>query len=151
MNNNKNNLELKHLWTILCSNSSIDQKTNNLSIFNIIEQIEVESKDKKSIDAEGKKAVGINLELISMWHRKIGTKSEYEERVDFVDPKGETLNFKEVPFKFPDNIDGFRMNFKIDLLIFNKIGEYKFKVSVRESGKKDFTEVFDLPLKITVK
>jgi len=38
--------EIKQIWSILCESSVIDQETNNITLNNIIEEIQISSKDK---------------------------------------------------------------------------------------------------------
>ncbi len=33
---------MKHIWTVLCQNSSVDSSTNLLSIFNCLDELTVE-------------------------------------------------------------------------------------------------------------
>ncbi len=106
------NFGIKHIWTILCSNSSIDQNTNNVSLFNVIEQVELQAFDKKKINEKQEKGIPLNCELISLWNRKDNAKKGYEEKVEFVDPAGAILNTIETPLKIPDNIQSFRMTFR---------------------------------------
>ena len=145
------NFGIKHIWTILCSNSSIDQNTNNVSLFNVIEQVELQTIDKKKIDKKMEKGIPLNSELISLWNRKSSSKKDYQEKVEFIDPTGKVLNTIETPLKIPDNIQSFRMTFKIMGLKVTTAGEYCFKISAREDKKDDFVEVASLPLRVVIK
>ena len=59
---------LKHIWTVLCRRSVIDQETNNLSIHDVFEQIEVDVKVNPDKQGDVKEFnVPIEYEVINFW------------------------------------------------------------------------------------
>lgn len=142
--------EIKHIWSVLCSNSSIDQTTNNVSLFNVIEQIELTKKSGSEFNEDVEKGIGINLELITLW-QKTGRQTSFEHFVEFVDPIGKVLNEIKFPFNFPEKVKRFRANLKIQGLKITKGGEYNFRISVKEESQTKFTKIHELPLLIEVK
>jgi|GEM_PF-4752138 len=54
----------RHMWTIMCSKSSIDRQTNNLSLFDIIEKIDV-----AVVAQVDQIIVPIPFHLVTMWVR----------------------------------------------------------------------------------
>ena len=71
---------IKCVWGLLCSLSSIDQKTNNISLFNIIEQLnlplayfEQQKKEKRSL------ILPMPYEVILYWRRTLNTDIQSKE------------------------------------------------------------------------
>jgi len=62
------NEKLQHRWSILCRESSIDSQTNNISLFNILEQVGIDAE----VFAEKKGgAIPMNLELVTLWEKQV--------------------------------------------------------------------------------
>ena len=55
---NKENKKIKHLWSLICTSSSVDKTSNNISLFNIIEQLNT-TITKDDMVKIGQKAVSI--------------------------------------------------------------------------------------------
>ncbi|OGE88206.1 MAG: hypothetical protein A2760_02705 [Candidatus Doudnabacteria bacterium RIFCSPHIGHO2_01_FULL_50_67] len=150
MNVVKQQSNLQHIWTILCSSSSIDQSTNNISLYNIIEQIAVK---KPPMDNPGPtpSAVNIQVELITLWKKMLeGTSVEGEQKVDFIDPEDTVLHSHTSKIFIPEKLRRLRSRNKISGLKFTIDGEYAFRVSVREGVEQEFRVVFELPLQVLI-
>ena len=83
---------IKHVWSVLCKESLINQKNNNVSLLEVIEQIEIGF----SIPTQLKdQAVNIPFEftLVSLFFREGDSKSEEKIRLklNFIDPKNKSL------------------------------------------------------------
>lgn len=55
-----------HVWSVLCSRSSTDKETNNVSLFDVIEQLNVLAPDPIP-DGAG---IPIQSELVTLWSRE---------------------------------------------------------------------------------
>ena len=66
-------LNVEHIWTVLCKTTAIDQQTNNISLFNVVEElrIEVETHDRHAAHPTLSKDLVIPAEmaLVSLWKR----------------------------------------------------------------------------------
>ena len=83
---------MKNVWSIICEKSSIDSKTNLLSLFNCVEEIKLEI-DKDKIPKTEKLIIPVNFQLISLWAIENTEKeSILEIKVEIIDPKGKILN-----------------------------------------------------------
>jgi len=83
---------MKNIWSIICEKSSIDAKTNLLSLFNCIEEVQLMI-DKDKMPKSDKLAIPFNLQLISFWTIEDSSKDNLAEiKIDLVDPKGKILN-----------------------------------------------------------
>lgn len=76
---------MEHIWSILCRSQIVDRERNNLSLIDIVEQINFGV--KKEIDH-----VPVQLYLVSMWWRTDqGVSESAYERFQIIAPDGETL------------------------------------------------------------
>lgn len=86
---------IDHVWTVICEDSVVDHESNNVSLFNVIEQVTFgipeENKDEDEI------ALPYSFQIVILWSR-----SDYEEpesgtgRVQLLDPEGESLRTLDV-------------------------------------------------------
>jgi hypothetical protein len=56
----------RHIWSVLCAKSSTDRETNNISLFEVIEQINVQI--PPGVGDPG--VIAISLELVTLWRRQ---------------------------------------------------------------------------------
>jgi len=135
---------VKHAWTTLCTKCIIDPETNNISLVDVIEQLNpIGPLDLPVI-------VPMQSDLVSTWYRSDpdmpvrGT-----ARVSFVDPSGSSTALIE---------------YLVDLTTFyrtrsrsrsggfqvTRSGVYYFRVELRQEGESDWTIVEELPLNIEI-
>jgi hypothetical protein len=57
---------IDHVWSVLCSSSSVDRDSNNISLFNIVEQLTVEAIGPPPDDA----GLPLRMEVVSLWVRR---------------------------------------------------------------------------------
>src|ERR1035438_8605378 len=95
----KEKQKISLVWAAACTSSSIDQSTNAISLFNIIEELTVNNllaqptKEQQEMIASGKPiATPFNHEVISVWLRdNIGTETKVDMALELVDPSGKVL------------------------------------------------------------
>jgi hypothetical protein len=56
---------IEHVWTVLCARSVIDQETNNISLFEVLEQLNLQM-SPPSADAF---TVPMSFEVVTLWSR----------------------------------------------------------------------------------
>lgn len=141
----------RHLWSILCTASSVDAKNNNVSLFNIVEQVQV-TKDplaKKSGPKEDRIFVPMRLELVTLWEKirsdenAIGT-----IEVHFEDPSGELLQKFRYELSMPKN--RVRNLTAIDGFFVTQEGRYVFKIRAKSSNEGAFQDVGEIPLQVGI-
>jgi len=141
-----------HVWTILCSNNTVDRQSNNISLFNVIEQLKVNVPN-----SESKKNTKINTifpsQLVTLWKRSnLKDRSEIKAgvQVSFIGPDGVELQNLKYDIKFPQ--ENRRMRFIVDMknILLSKTGEYYFVISIKGAGDSGYEEVFRLPLEVHI-
>lgn len=136
---------IEHVWSVLCTKSIIDRDSNNLSLIDTLEQLNL------SPDVEFPAVIGNAFELVSMWSR-----SNYDElvrgraRVIVENPSSQTRELPEYEidlwnsrrFRYRINIQGFSLN---------EPGKFIFHVELLEDGGEgEPVNVANIPLDVRI-
>lgn len=122
---------IEHAWSIACARSSTDKETNNLSIFDVIEQLNVLG---PLPDPATKSAVPITYEIVSLWYRADPkAPEETVGRIRLVGPNEAEVFGQEFPVNL---IDHPRMRTQLRSLGFPMLGagRYMFLVEIRRNN-----------------
>ncbi len=141
---------LKHIWSILCTNSSVDQKTNNISLFNVLEQIGI---DKKAFEmaknSQKNLMASINFQLITLWKKEDeNTKFKTEQRVEVIDAGGKILASILSILDIPEKQTRIRVINSFNGLPITSTGEYLFKIALKYEKNDKFVEITSVPLMV---
>jgi hypothetical protein len=62
---------MRHIWSVLCSSSSIDVRTNIISIFNVLERLEFQGqlKNEEILKTNREIRIPISFEFVTFWSR----------------------------------------------------------------------------------
>lgn len=139
---------MKVLWAILCERAVVDQETNNISLFNVIEEVTIPAQPPMFLtDANAKNVLPTAFELIVLWGR---SNSDVPER-----------GLGRVSILIPDATPKITQEHDIDLSVFLRLrsklrlpglpvggeGTYLFKIDGKLTGG-EWTEMFELPLRV---
>jgi len=140
---------MKHIWSILCKRSVIDNETNLVSLFDSLEQLDI-TVDKNKLGAEKKITIPIDFEIVSFWVDNNTNKDrEFEIRINLFDPNNKKLSTLSGRHKMKKGIKRLRNRAKIKGLILTTEGRYLFKVKIKEGNK--YKKVAEIPLDIDIK
>jgi len=135
---------IEHVWSVICNGSSIDQETNTISLYNVLEQIGVFS------DTPDSTSLPIHLEIFSLWVRKDEkVAGSGKMRMFFCDPSESYKNKAELDIDLKDTVF-FRSKIKVDGLDLNGDGRYKFVVELQQEGEESWQKVASLPILISI-
>jgi len=139
-------------WSILCSNSLVDMDSNNLSLFNIIEQINLELKTDKKFDEKAGDDFPLSMVLVSRFRKTIPEDEPIkgDVKIDFISPDKELLGSFSQSLELGVGIDNIRIRSGIEGLKLTKSGMYHFVIFLKEQSEKKFEVVYSLPLKVTL-
>ncbi|MBI2054214.1 MAG: hypothetical protein HYT36_02685 [Candidatus Staskawiczbacteria bacterium] len=141
---------MKHIWSILCQNSSVDSKTNLLSIFNCVEELKIEIK-KDQVSKTDLLVIPISFQLISFWTiEDANQKNSLYIKLEIIDPNEKLLNDFNKSFDIAEGTLRFRNIINIQNIKIAKEGRYMVKVFSKENDKKGFKAVAELPLDIKI-
>ena len=143
---------IKHIWSILCRKSIVDNETNNISINDVFEQLSVDLKVKKD-DVDKLKLINIPIEfeVVSMWVKNDKTNLKGNLNVEILNPKGAVVKNFEQPLEMPETMKRLRSRLRIMGLVVEQPGDYIFKISFKEEGQKLYKAVAEIPLEINLK
>jgi hypothetical protein len=143
---------IKHIWTVICRESKIDDTTNNISIIDAYENVQfsVDTQDegyKKGLPI----GVPFNFEIVSLFFRdQKGNTDELDESVLALDPHGKRLGEFESKVQFKKEHDRIRNIMKLDTIVLTTSGTYLFQVFTKRPGEKDKKEqITTIPINIT--
>jgi len=141
---------IMHIWSVLCSQSVIDAQSNNISLFNVIEQLTAVLK-KTEIPEGTIPLVPISLELVSLWERDEldQGKATGDVTVDVIDPTGKRLGGQNITV---DVSAARRCRTKLALggIPITSSGRYIMRVSVRENANDQPSVVAEVPIEVNV-
>lgn len=147
---------IKHVWSVLCKESTINIDNNSLSIRDVFENLQVSIKPDNNGDTAAstdiKMSIPIEYEIVSYFVKPDNQDAASAEiQVSLLDPTGSGLITNIQKFEMPKNMGKIRLRMKMVGLVITRSGIYTFKISTRESGKVEFKEVAQIPLEVDLK
>lgn len=143
--------KIAHQWTLVCRNSSIDQK-NLISLFEILEDYNVDIKLKNNKTLPTILNVPTSFQIVTMWSKNelgsIEVKSEVE--IEYIDPNKKILGTFHYDLIIPDNKKRFRNIVTVNAVGVSTSGQYTFRVKKREPQEKDYKVVGEYHFQIKV-
>lgn len=135
---------IQHVWSVLCSKASIDRETNNISLFEVIEQIQIQG----LADEPG--VLPCSLELVSLWSRTEPDKpSRGEARIFLRTPRTTNL-MPQTQAVDLQQYRRLRSRLVIPSIPIEGPGIYTFVVECREQGREQWVQVASIPLEVQV-
>jgi len=146
--------QIQFVWGHICSLSSIDQERNNISLFNVIEQINVPA-DALEMNKKENKPVLFPLqhEILLLFRRAIDPALTQEQftsvdmKVSLVDPLGAQLVENLIPMKFP-NSKRYRYRLQNPGFLITKPGDYVYRIQLREQHQESFGQPHEIPIEV---
>ncbi|MCK5022015.1 MAG: hypothetical protein KAR54_02095 [Candidatus Pacebacteria bacterium] len=144
-------LPIKSEWGLICSQASIDQELNNISLFNIISQINL---PKKTFSQENKnKTILFNHEIIVLFRRILNLDIDDKEfnidvKLEIIDPKNKIIGEIYTPLNFEKGKRIMRFKFKMDSITITIPGDYVYRISIKQLNDKNFKISYEIPLEI---
>lgn len=146
---------VKCVWGIICSLSSTDQRTNNISLFNIIDEISLPT-DFFQQQEEQKKQKKILLaplphEVILFWRRLLNIEFSNEEmiadlKVKTINPQGSILQETiTTAVRFEKDKRNLRIGITMPGLIADMAGDYMYRVEIKLQDDEDFKFALEIP------
>lgn len=153
----KKHTNIRVMWGLVCSLSSIDQEKNNISLFNVINQVNISSVDFDKVKSGGHKGliIPISHELVIMLRRMVVQGLESDElkadlKVSFVNPQGETIGEVLSPVTFVPNTKNHGQRINFASFTIQSEGDYEYRISILEKGFPDFVDLYSIPLSVAM-
>jgi hypothetical protein len=139
---------MKHIWTVLCKESVINQDDNVISLNGVLEEITSTLTPLAEIKEPKKIIILFNYEIVSYWTKEDDKEVNASLKLTVIDPKGVNLNELVKDLVFPKESKRLRTRLKIQGLQATDNGRYLFKVSIKFNENKNFVTVSEVPLDI---
>ena len=133
---------ISHVWSVLCSNVVIDRFSNNVSIQNVIEQLNIP--DEPIPDG----VVVTPLNLVTLWMRSdLEVPARGHSRIIFQSPSGGASNPVELEVDLT-NSKRTRSRLISETLPVEEPGLHIFRVELKIEDEAEWHEVAIVPLEI---
>ena len=133
---------IDHIWTVICSQAIIDQRSRNVSIHNVVEQLNINS------ILEPDFVLNIGLEAVSFWVRTDPDISvRGHTRLSFLSPSGDSLGSFESEIDLSEHERG-RTIIHFDQLPIQTPGRHYFRIELRSEGESEWNNVAAIPLMV---
>ena len=84
---------MKNIWSVICEKSIIDKDTNSISLFNSLEELNVNYSGDEKLEKIKIKNVPISFEIVSLWFDEdIKKDRKFEIMLEILDPNNEITN-----------------------------------------------------------
>lgn len=146
----------RHLWSILCNSSILDAETQALSLNQIADgiTIDIERKQKPKEILDNKKifSVPVQLQIVTKLMKKVpDTEIILEIQYEYLSPTGKVINkSKTEDIKFAKEYKFLQWRARLNSLPVDKSGDYTIRISIKEAGDSNFTEVDRIPVGISL-
>ena len=142
---------LTHVWSVLCRSSSVDRDSNNISLYEVFEELTVDIGVKKGAQEPKEFNIPVEYEVVSLWTKDNTNKHvKAEVKIEVVNPADKKNKEFINSFEMPEKMKRMRYRLRIRGLGISSPGYYKFFVYVKEAGEESFRKVAELPLQINL-
>lgn len=145
---------IKCVWGLFCNLSSTDKDSNNISLFNVVEQFNI-PKDFFIKQKEQKKPLLFvyQSEIVSCWRRTldIGISNEeisFDLKIKTIDPSGEVLQEVLTPFKLQKGIKRLRSRVLMQGILASIPGDYVHQLEIKLLTDNSFKKVHEIPFEV---
>lgn len=142
---------MKHIWSVLCRRSIIDNETNNISLNDVLEQLTVGVKAKQQVAPMPEVInIPIDYEVVSLWLR--GDEKghvQVDTEIEIMQPNGKSAKTFPQKIDMPEKIQRSRTRYRINGFVVTMPGRYWFKVKIKEKDGQ-FKIVSEMPLDINI-
>lgn len=141
---------MKHIWTVLCQKSSIDVETNQLSLFNCLEEINLTLENTEALN--NNLVIPVEFQLVSYWSREqADTEVNLTAVGELVDASGKMINSFNNSLVVKQGILRFRNRTNIQGLAITGPGRYYFRLYQIDKMRGVAKElVAELPLDVKI-
>lgn len=134
---------IDHIWTVICSRAVIDERSRNVSIQSVLEQIKV------GVPHEPNFVLGIKLDVVSFWIRTDpNIPARGNTRLSLLAPSGENLGTFEAALDLSEYERG-RKILHFDQLPIQSPGRHYFQIELRHEEETEWNTVAAIPLTVT--
>lgn len=142
---------IKHIWSVLCQRSVVDAQSNNISIFDVLEALQVDINPTSQAKNQANLEYNIQLQyqIVTLISKEKADKkdTEYSIRVTLINSEGKKNILINQDLTFVANKKRMRSINQIQGLPVSQSGVYHFIVELKEDDEA-FRKVAELPLEV---
>jgi len=142
---------MKHVWSLLCQKSSIDVESNQLSLFNCLEEVNINLENTDAL--KNNLVIPVEFQLVSYWSReKAETEINLDSIGELIDADAKVINTFNNSFPIKQGILRFRNRTNIQGLPITGPGRYYLRLYQKISlDKREMVAELPLDVKISYK
>ncbi|MFA6297342.1 MAG: hypothetical protein WC629_02150 [Candidatus Paceibacterota bacterium] len=153
-------LEIKTLWTLLCQNPIIDQQTNQISLFNVLEDIQFDIKGFKKEDVEEGKVSAFKQKTMIPYPFALVTEFERNEenleelhvelKITIIDPLGAILSVHTPSVTLEKGKKRMRIITRFEGVEVTRSGTYTYETAIRTKDSDIYQEQGEAKIDVKV-
>ena len=130
---------IRHVWSVLCQSSSIDNETNHISLFDVLDSLTIYGNPKEEI------TIPLKVDVVCLWVRADEeTPCRGTMRLSYLKPAGKSFDPIEAEINLID-VMFFRNRLHVEMLSLAGPGIYKFCVELKDEVDDSWNKVAELP------
>ena len=138
------------MWALACRLSSVDQQKNNVSLFEIVDQLNLPAE----VFGEVPTAISLPHEIVSQWRRLVSTKVDDREliidiAIEFVDPYGKILQRALAAHSLTEGKRRLRIRTGFPVIVVTHPGDYVYRMSYKLAHEEDFHSAGSIYMEVT--
>lgn len=140
---------VKHIWSILCKESVINQETNAISLLNVFEGFQVSV--GKDAPNNQELVIPAEYEIVSLLRKESKVEETISLRVSLFNPENKMIAEPVITqLTIPKDRNNHRHRVKSFGFKITKQGTYKFIVEIKQRDSKEFSMVSELPVDVSI-
>lgn len=144
-------MKIKHIWSILCEKSIINQDDNIISMIGVLEEVSTTlTLANPNTPRPEKINIPFNFEVISYWTKDLSDEVKMQVKTTIIDPDDKELSSITNESVFPKDQQKLRGRLKVQGLPITTNGNYHIRISIKTEKEKDYKIVAELPLSIKI-
>lgn len=142
---------IDHVWTVVCSKSVVDQESNNITLMDVVEQINAAVAVPPEAGGEQPTVLPFNFEVVTLWSRAdLETPITGRARVLLIAPSGQQHeSMPEYEINLVDH-KRFRGRIKAQGLPADTSGVVRFRVQLRIGDEEEWHDAANIPVQINL-
>jgi hypothetical protein len=142
----------KHIWSLVCRDTKVDDVSNNLSITDVLEDVQFDIKtDSKGYKPGKPIATELQLHLVSVFYRdKPGNQEQLSTTAVVLDPQGTKLGEFNADITFQKKNRRMRSIMRFESIVLTTTGTYMFQVYINENDKRRNVTTIPLDVQLVV-
>lgn len=139
---------IRHVWSVVCSKASIDNDTNNISLFEVLEQVQV-SQWPQDVPQDAVPLAPFPMEIVTLWMREpLNEPQSGECRAIVHSPRGKSAVSAAQVMDLA-KFRRFRSRFRFPGLPIDGPGICEIEIQYRRGSEDSWEVVGKVPIEIT--